>query len=72
MRTARLLAHADAPEIDGLVYIDYTETPLQVGQFVDVKFTIVMNMIYGVSWWANAVRMYEFTKKHACEWRAFL
>ena len=28
---------ADAPEIDGLVYIDYTEEPLQVGQFVDVK-----------------------------------
>ena len=28
---------ADAPEIDGLVYIDYTEQPLQVGQFVDVK-----------------------------------
>ena len=28
---------ADAPEIDGLVYVDYTETPLQVGQFVDVK-----------------------------------
>ena len=28
---------ADAPEIDGAVYIDYTETPLQVGQFVDVK-----------------------------------
>lgn len=28
---------ADAPEIDGLVYIDYTETPLAVGQFVDVK-----------------------------------
>ena len=28
---------ADAPEIDGLVYIDYTETPLQVGQFIDVK-----------------------------------
>ena len=27
---------ADAPEIDGLVYIDYTEQPLQVGQFVDV------------------------------------
>ena len=27
----------DAPEIDGLVYIDYTEEPLQVGQFVDVK-----------------------------------
>ncbi len=28
---------ADAPEIDGLVYIDYTEQPLQAGQFVDVK-----------------------------------
>ncbi len=28
---------ADAPEIDGLVYIDYTEQPLQVGQFVNVK-----------------------------------
>ena len=28
---------ADAPEIDGLVYIDYTEQPLQVGQFVGVK-----------------------------------
>ena len=28
---------ADAPDIDGLVYIDYTEQPLQVGQFVDVK-----------------------------------
>ena len=28
---------ADAPEIDGLVYIDYTEEPLQIGQFVDVK-----------------------------------
>lgn len=28
---------SDAPEIDGLVYVDYTETPLQVGQFVDVK-----------------------------------
>ena len=27
---------ADAPEIDGLVYVDYTEQPLQVGQFVDV------------------------------------
>lgn len=33
--TARSMA--DAPEIDGVVYIDYTETPLQVGQFVDVK-----------------------------------
>jgi ribosomal protein S12 methylthiotransferase len=28
---------ADAPEIDGAVYIDYTETPLEVGQFVDVS-----------------------------------
>ena len=28
---------ADAPDIDGLVYIDYTEQPLQVGQFVNVK-----------------------------------
>ena len=28
---------ADAPDIDGLVYVDYTEQPLQVGQFVDVK-----------------------------------
>ncbi len=28
---------ADAPEIDGVVYVDYTEEPLQVGQFVDVK-----------------------------------
>ena len=33
--TARSMA--DAPEIDGVVYIDYTETPLEVGQFVDVK-----------------------------------
>jgi ribosomal protein S12 methylthiotransferase len=28
---------ADAPEIDGVVYVDYTEESLQVGQFVDVK-----------------------------------
>ena len=28
---------ADAPEIDGAVYIDYTETPLKAGEFVDVK-----------------------------------
>ena len=33
--TARSMA--DAPEIDGVVYIDYTETPLEVGQFVNVK-----------------------------------